>query len=49
MLNYHFLLLAQLVVAFVALTLILLDLQGPVGDLLFQTVDAPLEGINLQR
>lgn len=46
-LHDHLLLLPQFVVALMALTLILLDLEGPVGDLFFQTVDTTLEGVDL--
>lgn len=47
MLHYHLLLILQLVVSLVALSLILLDLQRPIGDLLLQTVDTTLEGVDL--
>lgn len=46
-LHDHLFLLAQFMVTLVALTLILLDLEGPVSDLFFQTVDTTLEGVDL--
>ena len=47
MLHNHLLLILQLVVSLVALSLILLDLQRPIGDLLLQPVDTTLEGVDL--
>lgn len=49
MFDNHFLLLSELLVALLALTLGLLHLEGPVGDLLLQTVDLTLVVINLLR
>jgi hypothetical protein len=43
----HFLLLSELLVTFLALALSLLHLQGPVSDLLLQTVNLALIVIDL--
>ena len=43
----HLLFLAEFLVSLLALALILLDLQRPVGDLLLQPVYRTLEGVNL--
>jgi hypothetical protein len=47
MLHYHLLLILQLVVPLVAFSLILLNFEGPIGDLLFEAVDTTLEGVDL--
>ena len=49
MLDNHLLLFTQFVVSLVALSLILLDLERPVGDLFLEAVDASLELVDRLR